>query len=196
MFPAVDKGFDDHQAWTQADGHQNTRQLLEYLSKDAWAYDPPLYFTWEGQDYLTHYLECDCLWTILITAANLDCSFLSLSASAKLGLMHPSEVRFKLLAGAFLVYHAIKSSHWDVVHLALSSGEFSHVHELMLRLASIHLKEVGLIDWSAACAPSEGAQTRHQTELCGENAENLVLAQNRFSMGSGVLRHSGADRRS
>ena len=111
----------------------------------------------EGQDYLTHYLECDCLWTILTTVANLDCSFLSLSASARLGLMHPSKVRFKLLAGAFLVYHAIKLSHLDVVHLAFSSGEFSDVHGLMLRLASIHLKEVGLIEWSAACTPSAGS---------------------------------------
>ena len=68
--------------------------------------------------------------------------------------MHPSKVRFKLLAGAFLVYHAIKLSHLDVVHLAHSSGEFSDVHELMLRLATIHLKEVGLTEWSAACSPS------------------------------------------
>ena len=68
----------------------------------------PCIFCGEGQDYLTHYLECDCLWTILITAANLDCFLLPFSASARLGLMHPSEVRFKLLAGAFLVYHAIK----------------------------------------------------------------------------------------
>ena len=111
-------------------------------------------FCGEGQDYLTHYLECDCLWIILTNVANLNCSYLSLSASERLGLMHPSKVRFKLLAGAFLVYHAIKLSHLDVVHLAHSSGEFSDVHELMLRLATIHLKEVGLIEWSAACSPT------------------------------------------
>ena len=72
-------------------------------------------------------------------------AIIALGCNARLGLMHPSKVGFKLLAGTFLVCHTIKLAHLDVVHGAHSPGKFADVHELTLRLGSIHL-EAGLVE--------------------------------------------------
>ena len=67
-------------------------------------------------DDLDHYLECDSFWTLLVTSAglkSLGCSFLLLPPSHRVGTLHPTTLGFKLLAGAFLAFHALKLQHME-----------------------------------------------------------------------------------
>lgn len=65
------------------------------------------------------YLKCDSFWTILISSAvsNLkqlsSCSHLP---TRRLGILHPSILTFKLLAGAYL-----STVHWNLIILLWSS---------------------------------------------------------------------------
>ena len=94
------------------------------------------------EDELTHYLSCDSFWTLLVSSARLNKSFLSLTPSQRLGLSNPSTVGFNLLAGAFLVYHAVKLGHTETFLQASASGDFSPVQELIIRLAVLHYRDI------------------------------------------------------
>ena len=97
------------------------------------------------EDDLEHYLACDTFWTLLISSArlgSLGTSFLSLPPSHRLGVLHPTSLSFKLLAGAYLVYHALKLEHIEVVKDALSSGDLSSIHLLTISLAELHYSDL------------------------------------------------------
>ena len=101
------------------------------------------------EDDLTHYLECDVFWTLLIASAGLNThslSLVSLLPSQRLGILTPSTLCFKLLAGAFLVYHAIKLGHTVEVLRSCSSGDFIPLQELALSLADLHYRELNIKD--------------------------------------------------
>ena len=108
--------------------------------------DLPCFFCGEDmEDDLCHYLECDTFWTLLVMSANLKLrakSFLSLSPTHRIGLLNPSVIGFKLLAGAFLVYHGLKFSHISEVKSALASGDLGPIHELTYKLAEIQYCEL------------------------------------------------------
>ena len=107
--------------------------------------DLPCFFCGEDtEDDLSDYLECDTLWTLLVSNANLkhrSVEFLSLSPSSRMGLLNPSALCFKLLAGAFLVYHALKFEHLAVVKQCCASGDFWPTHKIAFKLAEIHFKD-------------------------------------------------------
>ena len=73
---------------------------------------------------------------------SLGTSFLSLPPSLRLGILHPTSMGFKLLAVAYLVYHALKLEHIEVVKGALSSGDLSAVHSLTISLAELHYSDI------------------------------------------------------
>ena len=108
--------------------------------------DLPCFFCGEDmEDDLDHYLACDTFWTLLISSArlgSLGTSFLSLPPSHRLGVLHPTSLSFKLLAGAYLVYHALKLEHIEVVKDALSSGDLSSIHLLTISLAELHYSDL------------------------------------------------------
>ena len=62
--------------------------------------------------------------------------------SHRLGVLHPTSLSFKLLAGAYLVYHALKLEHIEVVKDALSSGDLSSIHLLTISLAELHYSDL------------------------------------------------------
>ena len=97
------------------------------------------------EDDLDHYLACDTFWTLLISSAglsSLSTSFLLLPPSLRLGILHPTSLGFKLLAGAYLVYHALKLEHIEVVKGALAAGDLSVVHQLTISLAGLHYSDI------------------------------------------------------
>ena len=108
--------------------------------------DLPCFFCGEDmEDDLGHYLECDLFWTLLVTSAglkSLGCSFLLLPPSQRVGILHPTTLGFKLLAGAYLVYHALKLEHIVAVRSALASGDLSPIHELTISLAELHHRDL------------------------------------------------------
>jgi len=106
---------------------------------------PCFYCGADMDDDLDHYLECEHMWSILINSANLGTQslpLLALSPSERLGMLHPSLVCFKLLAGAFLVYHALKFDHMNELQHAFASGDHSPILILAARLAVHHYKEI------------------------------------------------------
>ena len=100
------------------------------------------------EDDLFQYLECEVMWTILISAVNIgshSVSCLSLPPTQRLCLRLPSVMRLKLLAGAFLVYHALKFDDFTVVVTVFASGDFSPVLLLACRLAVHHYRDLDIV---------------------------------------------------
>ena len=96
-------------------------------------------------DDLDHYLECEEFWTLLISSAGLNhkgTSFLKLPPTERLGLLSPSILTCKLLAGAHLVYHALKFDHYAVVQSALASSDLSPIYDIAIRLAVRHYRDL------------------------------------------------------
>ena len=77
-------------------------------------------------DDLPHYLECNCLWNIVISSANLGAEFLDLDPLSRAGLNDPSKVGCNLIACAFLVYHAIKLKHLEESLNAIAADDLPH----------------------------------------------------------------------
>ena len=96
-------------------------------------------------DDLDHYLECEEFWTLLISSAGLShkgTRFLNLPPTERLGLLNPSTLTCKLLAGAHLVYHALKFDHMAEVHSALASSDLHPIYDLTIRLAVHHYRDL------------------------------------------------------
>ncbi len=101
----------------------------------------PCFFCGEvRKDDLAHYLECDSLWSTVISAANLGAEFLDLDPISRAGLSNPSRASYNLIACAFLVYHAIKLEHLEESLNAIATNDLSHNINLASRIAAVHLQ--------------------------------------------------------
>ncbi len=103
---------------------------------------PCLFCALEFGDSLPHYLACDTLWTLLVSAASLRTSFLGAPPLTRACFSAPSVVGCSLLAGAFLVYHAIRRQHLDEALAAIAAGDLSPTHCLVLELAKFHYASI------------------------------------------------------
>jgi len=100
---------------------------------------PCFYCGMELGDDLTHYLQCDDFWCLLISSAKLNSpSLLSLPPLDRAGLVNTTRDNCILIVGAFLVYHSIKLQYLDVALCALRDQDPSPLVELTLRLAEVH----------------------------------------------------------
>ncbi len=91
-------------------------------------------------DDLSHYLECDFLWDIVISSANLGVEFLDLDPLSRAGLNDPSKVGCNLIACAFLVYHAIQFEYLEESLDAIGTDDLPHIINLASRLAAVHMQ--------------------------------------------------------
>ena len=90
-------------------------------------------------DDLSHYLCCECFWTIIVNCANAGVRHLGvMDPCVRLGLHDPTSSGCYLICLAFLVYHAIKSQHLEVVLQAHTKGDLSEVHDLTREFARYH----------------------------------------------------------
>ena len=62
-----------------------------------------------GGDALHHYLRCDHLWTLLVSCARLDKSWLTATPAQRLGFVEPTTTSLLLITVAFWVYHGMKA---------------------------------------------------------------------------------------
>ena len=100
---------------------------------------PCFYCGMELGDDLTHYLQCDDFWCLLISSAKLNSSsLLSLPPLVRAGLVSTTRDNCILVVGAFLVYHSIKLQYLDVALCALQDQDPLPLVELTLRLAEVH----------------------------------------------------------
>ena len=95
-----------------------------------------------AHDKLTHYLQCDPLWTILSSVAGLGAEALSDSPAKRLGLQSPSQTSFILITVASRCYHAIRMDNKALLDRALTTHDFSDVWELLLELAIVFFKDL------------------------------------------------------
>ena len=104
----------------------------------------PCLFCGEHEDDLSHYLNCEFLWTIIISSARLNVNLISLPPLARLGLSSPNLLGLRLLVCGFRVYHTIKSLHLDEVLLTIANRDPEPREVLTLDLVQVFLKELGI----------------------------------------------------
>ncbi len=95
-------------------------------------------------DDLSHYLECDFLWDIVISSANLGVEFLDLDPLSRAGLNDPSWTSCSLLACAFLLCHALKLGHLEESLNAIALDDLTHISNLARKLAADHMQTLGM----------------------------------------------------
>ena len=84
---------------------------------------------------LEHYLTCDRLWQIVDRHGNLSSGT---SVLSRIGLRDPTVSKFKSIALAFTIYHALKLSHREIVEQSLESQNFEAMTALKKQLAVTH----------------------------------------------------------
>jgi hypothetical protein len=86
------------------------------------------------EDNLKHYLRCEPLWTLAVSACGLPLSFLSLSPLDRLCIVSKSPTGLKLLSVVFRGYHALKLGHRSLIDSCVASKVFDEVLLMLLKL--------------------------------------------------------------
>jgi len=88
-----------------------------------------------GSDSLAHYLICDPLWTIVVSAMSAHVCCLSSPPEVRACLVNPSRESVLRCLVAFQVYHALKISYRRRVDLDFEAGDYTMSIELAFSLA-------------------------------------------------------------
>jgi len=86
------------------------------------------------KDELTHYLNCDPMWTLAVSAASLPSSYLSLSPSDRLCLFSNSVSGMRLLAVVSRGYHALKFGHREIIERCIANQEFAELNLIFIKI--------------------------------------------------------------
>ena len=97
---------------------------------------PCIYGCNDEMDNLKHYLVCDPLWTLAVSACGLPSSLLSLSAVERLCMHNRSPVSFKLLSVVYRAYHALRLGHRTLVEQGIANNVFQDIHTKYLLLCT------------------------------------------------------------
>ena len=76
---------------------------------------------------LHHYIQCDPLWTLVISCTVNQVSLLHLSTAHKICLVNPNSLSISLCVVAFQVYHALRNTYSYEINLAVQQSDFSHI---------------------------------------------------------------------
>ena len=87
------------------------------------------------KDTLSHYLSCDRLWRVVAKHSRVQ---IRASILDKLGVKDPMPERFKNLALAFAIYHAMKLSHRNLIDSVLANRDFHELAAKAKQLAKTH----------------------------------------------------------
>ena len=99
-------------------------------------------FGCDAKDDLIHYLDCDPLWTSVISCSFKRTELLWTAPLSKLGLHPPSAEWLQMNALAFACYHSLKHSHFDTLLATQESGNPDKVHDLLISFACAHAKDI------------------------------------------------------
>ena len=86
------------------------------------------------EDNLKHYLRCEPLWTLAVSACGLPLSFLSLPPLDRLCIVNKSATGLKLLSVVFRGYHALKLGHRSLIDSCVASNVFDEVLLILPKL--------------------------------------------------------------
>ena len=86
------------------------------------------------EDNLKHYLVCEHMWTLAVSACALPASFLPLSAIERLCIFNKSRSGLKLLSVVFRGYHALMFGQRSLIDSCLANDNFEDILLLFVRM--------------------------------------------------------------
>ncbi len=102
----------------------------------------PCVFGCDDRDTLSHYIQCEPFWSVLITCSYRSEVLLHDSPLKRLCLLDPSLEQARLLTIAFSCYHALKLGHRELVQLGCDSGCFDDTLAKLVCLADAYAREL------------------------------------------------------
>jgi hypothetical protein len=79
------------------------------------------------EDNLKHYLECDPLWTLAVSACGLPLNFISLLPLERLCIVNRSPASLRLLSVVFRAYHALRLGHSRLIDHGITHKVFDNI---------------------------------------------------------------------
>ena len=98
----------------------------------------------DEEDSLHHYIQCDPLWTLVISCTVNQVSLLHLSTAHKICLVNPNSLSISLCVVAFQVYHALRNTYSYEINLAVQQSDFSHIGDIACALLINLAEELNL----------------------------------------------------
>ena len=98
----------------------------------------PCIFGCDAEDFLTHYLCCDPLWTAVISSSFKRIELLQSSPRSKLGLDGLSMEWLQMTSVAFSCYLVIKLGHRSEIEACIESGDHCQVLERLMGYAKVY----------------------------------------------------------
>ena len=83
---------------------------------------------------MKHYLVCEHMWTLAVSACALPASFLPLSAIERLCIFNKSRSGLKLLSVVFRGYHALMFDQRSLIDSCLANDNFEDILLLFVRM--------------------------------------------------------------
>ena len=119
-------------AWTTSLRMQEAREL------------PCIFGCPDCVDDLEHYINCDPLWTVVISCSSGLSELLHAGPHTKFGLcLDDSTIAWwRMLSIAFSCYHAIKIGHYSDIINSLESGNSCQVHSRLLEYARAYANDL------------------------------------------------------
>jgi len=103
---------------------------------------PCIFGCCDEDDSLSHYLRCPRLWSSIGAVVKSELVFLD--PVEKMGLVHPTSRKLKLIAVASRVYHALKFDFHDTISEAIESEIFDRVYLVLTDLVQHYVSEFGI----------------------------------------------------
>ena len=97
----------------------------------------PCIFGCGGRDNVAHYLQCDSLWTLLLSVVGAQTVHLKDTAAVRACLENTSQRSVLNCWFAFQLYHALKLDHRGTVDRAVADGDFTEVAMTALELLTL-----------------------------------------------------------
>ena len=119
-------------SWATSERYKETHRL------------PCIFGCLNARDELSHYIQCEVLWTMIAACTGSRLEDLTITDAQKLCWCTPSLWSCKRLTVAFSVYHALRIGHGDRIHQLVHVQNFGQIHELLFEHAAWFAREQGI----------------------------------------------------
>ena len=115
-----------------------------HAEKDGGVRLPCIFGCADKPDSLSHYIECDPLWTLVCSASRADSSILRSSTALRLCLVDPCPESVARCVISFQSYHALRNTYATLIDDAVSSGDFIDVNLTAYEVLCEFAESIGL----------------------------------------------------
>ena len=119
-----------------------------YRNKDDTVLLPCIFGCEDCKDELKHYLQCDPLWTTVLTCLHTDVKTITMGVerSQRLGIPNPDYIGILIIALMFKAYHALRNDYQLIVFQSVEDADFNPVLARVRWLVRIYAEEFGITD--------------------------------------------------